>query len=75
MTSEITNEWLESLTFFHPSHLPDGVLELRTCGHELRTWNGIAGQCWILDGLAVHPRPERKADVKALIRRLRRDGR
>ena len=69
---EITNEWLESLAFFQPRHLRDGVLELRTCGYELRTWLTVDGRTWQLNGLAVHPRPETRADVQALLRRLRR---
>ena len=71
---EITNDWLETLAFYQLKHLPQGVLELRTGGHELRTWVGsiVVSRRWTLNGLDVHPRPETQADVKALLRRIRR---
>jgi hypothetical protein len=72
--SAITDKWLQSLAFFHPMHLPDGVLEIRTCGYELRTWQYVYHdrRQWVLNGLAVHPTPETRKDVEQLLRRLRR---
>lgn len=72
----ITNEFLESLAFSHEAGYPPVVRILRTSGHEIESWpqnaDGTGERRWYLNGHLIHPKPETQADVKQLLRRLRR---
>ena len=77
MSNEITNEWLESLAFFHEAGYPEHWRVLRTNGHEIETYpqfiDSEGVRRWYLNGAHVHPRPLIRRDVKNLLERLRRD--
>ena len=72
MTSEITNEWLESLAFFHREGTPEHWRMLKTNGWLVETHGDGKERIWWLNGDLANPKPQTKADVKALLRRIRR---
>lgn len=75
MSNEITNEWLESLAFFHARGTPESYLTIHTNGDTLETFDDGYKRQWWLNGARVNPLPISRRDVKNLLERLRRDGR
>lgn len=70
--TEITNDWLETLAFYHAEGTPEHWRTLRTNGWLVETHTDGAKRTWWLNGELANPKPLTKADVKALLRRIRR---
>jgi hypothetical protein len=69
---EITNDWLETLAFYHQEGTPEHLRTLKTNGWLVETYDDGKGRIWWLNGNLANPKPLTQADVKALLRRIRR---